>query len=93
MSDWTFIRETKPRARKDHQCTLCGFKICKGEVYVSRSGVCDGCLGSSQMHVICEQVSRSWSEDGWEHQDVHEFRRELAEYIKRNLPQQQNGKV
>ncbi len=67
MSDWTFLNESQPVARKSHKCILCGEMITKGEKHIARRGITydDGPV-TSRMHFACEKITQSWDEMDWE---------------------------
>ena len=79
---WMFLNDTTPKARAVHLCFLCELPIAKGEVHVSRSGVFEGEAIRQRMHIDCERVTDSWTEDDWENKtEAMEFRRELALFL------------
>lgn len=80
MSD--YIGETYPKARKDHQCELCGYPIPKGTVHTARQGKDDGRAYTFRMHDFCESLTREWDEEEWEYSEPWRFR-EIVEFIKR----------
>ncbi len=54
MSD--FHREpTTQKARKEHQCIACGFKIPKGEVYTQQEGYHEDKAYRNRYHQECKQ--------------------------------------
>lgn len=79
---WTHIEDTRPVARKPHQCYLCGLPIGVGERHVRRYGISEGHRLAFRMHEDCEQVTRDhdWYEETWLHLDEAEFRTELQEW-------------
>ena len=83
MSD-TFLCDTQPKARKTHECYLCGQTIVIGEKHVKRCGVYEGDFQSVRMHERCEQVTRKWPNEYWETEpDAREFILEMEEYYAR----------
>lgn len=76
---WTHFSDTKPKARKDYRCYLCGLPILKGEEHLVRRGVSEGQLVACRMHEACENLTRQWDEDDWIYHDESEFRSELLE--------------
>lgn len=77
---WLHLSDTRPKARKDHRCELCGLTIAKGTVHVARRGIGDDGPCTFRMHDDCEKISRSWSYDDWEcGWDESEVRRQLQE--------------
>jgi len=72
---WTHISDTKPKARRDYRCELCGLTIPKGIVHVKRVGA-DGELISFRMHVQCDEATRKWSFEEWENTEPWTFRNE-----------------
>jgi hypothetical protein len=64
--NWTHLRDTKPTARKEHQCFCCCEPIMIGDTYVQRSGVMDGNLDTFRMHLECEEATREWDLFDWE---------------------------
>ena len=62
---WTHIEDTRPKARKPHECYLCGGVIAIGELHVRRYGVNEGRREATRMHESCEKVTREWDEEDW----------------------------
>lgn len=77
MSDFTYVSETQPVARKAHQCGLCELDIAKGERHVARVGTGNGSIYTFRMHVACEALTQEWDEFEWETNDPAEFRSRL----------------
>lgn len=50
---YTHLRDSQPKARKDHKCTWCGKLIPKGTIYNYSSGVFDGSFCTSHLHDEC----------------------------------------
>jgi len=63
---WTHIEDTRPRARKEYRCHLCGYPIPVGLRHVKRFGANDSGLVSIRMHDQCEAATRGWDEQDWE---------------------------
>lgn len=77
-----YIGETHPKARKDHQCELCGYPIPKGTVHTARQGKDDGRVYTFRMHDFCETLTREWDEEEWEYSEPWTFR-DVVEFINR----------
>lgn len=71
---WSHLNDTRPKARKPHNCFLCGMSIPAGETYVRRSGITSDGLLCFAMHVPCESKTRSWGQDEWDCHDPDDFR-------------------
>jgi len=76
---YVFFSETQPKARKDYWCQLCERVIPKGSIHTASRGVGDDGPQTYRAHTECMALTRKWSYDDWECQDVSEFRRELEE--------------
>jgi hypothetical protein len=78
---WTFVRESKPKARRAHTCDLCFLPISKGEVHVARVGRDSDSIFTFRMHTECEMVTRGWGEEEWD-RDISsmEFLEELRNW-------------
>lgn len=63
---WTFLNDTKPKARKEYRCMLCDHMILKGEKHVARRGIEDDGPITVRMHTACEKLTRDWTQDDWE---------------------------
>jgi hypothetical protein len=63
---WTHLSDTTPRARKRHQCCLCGEVIEREEQHVARRGISEGVPITSRMHPECEAATRDWDDETWE---------------------------
>ena len=74
---WTHIRDTKPVARKNYRCALCGMEIPKGMKHVVRVGANCGEMIRSRMHDQCELATKTWIEEDWENTDEWTFRNEV----------------
>jgi hypothetical protein len=74
---WYHLADTKPKARKDHQCLLCGEPIPKGTVHIARSGINDDGPDTFRMHISCEALTLKWDQGDWECHDAGEFRDSL----------------
>jgi len=79
VSDYTYVSETQPVARKTHQCGLCELDIAKGEKHVARVGTGNGSIYTFRMHVACEALTQDWDEFEWEANDPALFRQALDE--------------
>ncbi len=57
----------KTKARKSHECRICGQRIAKGEMHVAWSGLDteNGGWCRLHMHLDCEEYSREWDADDW----------------------------
>ena len=42
-----------PKARKNHKCIACGFKVPKGEVYTQQTGFFEGSAYRNRYHDEC----------------------------------------
>lgn len=73
---WHHLEDTRPKARKDYACYLCGRPILKGTEHIKRSGISERCYVTSRMHLACESVTRHqlWDDMDWERHDANEFR-------------------
>lgn len=60
------LRDTRPTARKEYRCFLCGIPIAVGTKQPRQSGARDGGLDSFRMHELCESKAAKWSIDDWE---------------------------
>lgn len=69
---WTHASDTKPRARKEHDCDLCGQPIVVGETHIARRGFDEGPL-TIRMHIACEVETKDWDQGDWEGRDEGEF--------------------
>ena len=79
MSDFEYLSETKPRARKAHYCILCGELIPQGMRHVARVGKGDGSVYTVRMHEECEALTQEWDESEWEYSEPATFCELLAE--------------
>lgn len=70
---WTFLNETKPKARKEYFCILCDCKIEVGETHIARRGVGDDGPLTARMHLACELETKNWDQGDWEVNDPGEF--------------------
>jgi len=77
-----YIGETHPKARKDHQCGLCGYLIPKGTAHTARQVKDEGRVYTFRMHDFCETLTREWDEEEWEYSEPWTFR-DLPEFINR----------
>jgi len=50
---YTLLDETRPKARKEHQCIWCGEKILIGETYRREKSVYDGNMQDHKWHLEC----------------------------------------
>jgi len=50
------LSESKPTARKEHRCDWCGEQILSGETYFRYSGIDEGEMQSSAMHLECAKA-------------------------------------
>ena len=50
---YTPLSESKPKARKEHQCIWCGEKILIAENYHRETGIYDGGFQHSEWHLEC----------------------------------------
>ena len=64
---------TFPKARKPHQCYLCGGRIEKGEEHRKDVGYY-GDFYSMRTHTACFALTKDWGADEWEYHDVFEFK-------------------
>lgn len=86
--NWDHLSDTRPVARKPHQCYLCCKQIDRGQRYVRRTGVSEGKIGRFAMHELCEKVASQWDEWQWECFDPgdSDFLEELEEYASQVTP-------
>lgn len=70
---WTFLNETKPKARKEHFCILCDRKIVVGETHVARRGIDDEGPLTIRLHSLCEAETKDWDQDDWDANNPWEF--------------------
>lgn len=56
---WT-LDQSKPKARKNHECLWCGQPIPKGEIYSRWVGIFEGDFNCNKMHLEC---SKAFSEE------------------------------
>ena len=75
-----FSTVSKPKARKNHRCDLCGMLINSGEKYHRFSGKYDDMMFVSTLHLDCERVVRAYTlehnEDEWNEDWVFDWLRE-----------------
>lgn len=64
MSVCTFDRAVK--ARKPHECRVCGETINPGETCQRRAGFDSEGPGTIHMHLECLALTHDWSYDDWE---------------------------
>jgi len=57
------------RARKSHECSLCGQAIRIGDLYISRSGAGNDGFWNLKMHPECRDATKNWGLDEWETYD------------------------
>ena len=50
------LSEFEPKARKIHKCEWCHQDIIAGEKYYRYSGICDGVMQSTAMHLDCRDA-------------------------------------
>lgn len=55
METLTYPKETK--ARKEHGCNFCSFKISEGEVYIKSTHVYDGQVYDWKTHKHCAEIA------------------------------------
>lgn len=54
------VLETKKcKAKKDHVCDYCGFKILTGEIYTNQTAVYEGTLFHWKSHISCDELASS----------------------------------
>jgi len=53
---WTGLSVASPTARKTHRCDWCGESIDKGLRYLTCTGVMDGVMQRSKLHVECNEA-------------------------------------
>lgn len=71
---WLHLEDTQPKARKDHDCFLCGNIIPKGTKHISRSGIGDDGPERIHMHIECELQTKTWKEEDWLAHDPVDFK-------------------
>jgi hypothetical protein len=72
---WTWLSDTKPRARKQYHCDLCGRAIEHGQEHVARRGIGDDGPVTLRMHIICCEITKlyQWTDFDFENYDEAEF--------------------
>ena len=78
---WQHLRDTEPRAHKQHVCVLCELPIPVGEIHVRRDGFMDGVRITARMHFGCHALTGDWDEDDWLHRDPADFRAGLDFHV------------
>ena len=82
---WIHTEDTKPKARKNHICELCGQSIPVGTKHIARSGFIEreGPI-TIRLHMDCEHYTsvNLWDDGDWESADTSGFR----EVINARLP-------
>lgn len=63
-----FLRQTNPRARKQHICQLCKGVISTGEKYIRQSGKYDGDMFDDCYCETCDNILQSFCLDEGEHE-------------------------
>ena len=58
-----FYNSTKPKARKEYKCDLCGQIIHKGEVYHRYSGKYDGEFFDDKYHLTCQRIINAYCDE------------------------------
>ena len=58
-----FSRNSRPTARKEHKCDLCGGVIKIGEKYLRSSGVYIGEFFDTKHHIECERIIHKYCKD------------------------------
>lgn len=59
------LKESKPIAKKEHQCDWCYGTIKKGEVYERQSNVADGDFYEWKNHLKCRQIAKALDMWDW----------------------------
>ena len=72
---WTYISESKPTAKKQYNCFLCGESIFKGEKHLSRTGADNGKIYSFRTHFECNDETLGWNRMDWESFSEGEMKR------------------
>ena len=57
------------KARKDHYCNLCGFKILAGTKYEYHNWIDLGSVHEMKYHSCCVEKTKNWAHDEWESWD------------------------
>lgn len=52
------LNATKPKARKEHTCDLCGLNIHIGETYANETILYDGEIHSFKRHLSCDELAQ-----------------------------------
>lgn len=66
MCNWAFMRTETRKSRKEWACSWCGESVPKGEEYRAITGVMDGEIETSKMHLECGAASEEWFLDSGE---------------------------
>lgn len=67
---YSFVSETRPKARKQHSCIWCRENIEAGQEYVKQAGSFDGEFQSNSYHpeciIACQKHLKEYGEDCFE---------------------------
>lgn len=63
---WRHVEEREVKARREHKCCLCGFRIRKRAKHIVRFGFDEDGPVRMRMHAVCEDATRKWDEMDWE---------------------------
>lgn len=74
---WQHLSDTRPKARKRHQCFICRTAIWRGTIYRRSAFTFDGSAYVIKEHVECSRVAAKWCDsfdypDGYQGEDVLE---------------------
>ena len=74
---WTamnLLHTESRKARKEHQCMLCGRPIAKGETHMAQVSTDDGCIYTWRAHSSCDDAAqREFSMQDWEESGNMDF--------------------
>lgn len=78
--NYALVRETRPIARKEHQCIWCGQQIVKGSRYVAEYSKFDGEMQNHHWHEECLEDCKleNYDECIWEFYPYEHVRPEAS---------------
>jgi len=71
MSEPSVCRTTYPRARKEHRCVECGYRIPVGQKYAKTWGVWEGEHGTFKAHLWCHRFSQRFVTHQMRYYDIY----------------------